>query len=142
MDRLPPEAVEHQWSRWIREYWQGRLDSVPTQMTHEEASAMSEWVLSLSDSIDEGVALVLSHSGGLGEHGDLLHRLDDERVQRAPGSFARLLGHLLRGTDPPFWGGHDLSRVVLQLRPHADPDDLTTIIEEAVRLGHIEAPQW
>jgi hypothetical protein len=77
MDRLPPEAVEHQWSRWIREYWQGRLDSVLTQMTHEEASAMSEWVLSLSDSIDDGVALVLSHSGGLGEHGDLLHRLDD-----------------------------------------------------------------
>ena len=38
---------------------------------------MSEWVLSLSDSIDDGVALVLSHSGGLGEHGDLLHRLDD-----------------------------------------------------------------
>jgi hypothetical protein len=142
MDRLPQEAVEHQWARWMRKYWQARLSSVPTQMTHEEASAMVEWVINLSESIDEGVALALSHSAGLREHADILHRLDDERVQRAPASFARLLGHLLRGTDPPFWGGHYLSRLVPQLRPQADPDDLNTIIEEAVRLGHTDAPHW
>lgn len=142
MDRLPPEAVEHQWNRWIRKYWQDRLDSVPTQLTQEEASAMAEWVIALSASIDEGVALALSHPATLEEHGDLLHRLDDDRVQRAPASFARLLAHLLRGTDPPFWGGHYLSKLVPRLRPHADSHDMNTIVEEAVRLGHTEAPQW
>jgi hypothetical protein len=57
LDQLPDELVEHQWQRWMRQYWEDRLDSVPVQLTLEEASAMAAWVVHLTDSIKDGVGL-------------------------------------------------------------------------------------
>ena len=49
--------------------------------------------------------------------------------------FARLIAHLMRGTQPPFWGGHYLAKIMPELRRGADPADIETIVEEAIRLG-------
>jgi hypothetical protein len=143
LDRLPSEAVEHQWIRWMRQYWQERLDSIPTQMTVEESSAMAEWVVHLTESVEDGVSLAMAHPAALEEHGDLLHYLEDQRLDHAAASFARLLAHLLRGTSPPFWGGHYLAQVVPRLRAgQADRADIRSIVEEALRLGYTDAPNW
>jgi len=47
VDARGVEAVEHEWHRWMRSYWQDRLDSVPTQLTIAEASAMAAKVREL-----------------------------------------------------------------------------------------------
>jgi hypothetical protein len=140
LKKLPGEAVEHQWQRWMRHYWQDRLDSVPTQLTIQEASAMAAWVAYLTDSVADGVALATSHAAGLGEHADILHDLTSDRIVHNPAAFAELLTHLLKGTQQPFYGCHYLREVTQALK---DQDiGVEPIIEQALRLGCIDAPAW
>ena len=140
LDRLPGEAVEHQWQRWMRRYWRDRLDSVPTQLTTHEASAMAAWVPFLTDSVADGAALATAHEGGLDEHADLLHDLTTERIARNPSAFAQLLTHLLKGTRQPFYGCHGLEEVTKALAAHEI--DVRPIIQEALRLGCSNAHSW
>lgn len=141
LEKLPAEAVEHQWQRWMRRYWQDRLDSIPVQLTVQEASAMATWVVYLTDSLEEGVSLATAHPAALGEHSSLLYDLDHERLNRAPVAFARLIAHLLGGTQPPFRGGHYLAKIVPRLRVQPDAN-VNAIIEQAMRLGCGNAPEW
>ncbi|HEY5179856.1 MAG TPA: DUF4020 domain-containing protein [Dermatophilaceae bacterium] len=135
LDDLPEGAVEHQWQRWMRPYWQGRLESIPVELTTEEASAMATWVVYLTESIGEGVTLATAHSAGFRERTNILHDLSENRVHHAPAEFAKLIAHLMRGTQPPFWGGHYLAKIMPELRRRAAPADIEAIVEEAMRLG-------
>lgn len=140
--RLPEAAIENQWHRWMSPYWKERLDSVPAKMTLEEASALSVWVVYLTHSIAEGVDLATRHDAGLGDHAELLQELArDGRVDRAPRLYARLVAHLLRGTQAPFWGGNYLEATIGQLNASADPADIHSIAEEATRLG-LDTRNW
>lgn len=141
LGRLPPDAVEEQWQRWLRAYWRGRLDSVPLALTTAESSAMAEWPLHLGESLSEAVEFALQHRAGLQEHGGVLHDLKD-RVISAPQPLARLLAHLLSGTELPFWGCHDLKDIFLQLSAEGDAADVRRIREEATRLGCLGASGW
>lgn len=96
---------------------------------------MAAWVIHLTESIDAGVDLATSTEASLNEHADALHSLTDDRLSLAPRQFARLIAHLLSFTQPPFYGGYELQRIVPQLHDRADPTDLNTIRQEAVRLG-------
>jgi uncharacterized protein DUF4020 len=132
----PSELVERQWERWMQHYWQNRLRGVPTAMTVEEATAMAEWVLYLTDSTLEGIALASQHTLAPGAHTLALHILvQEDRIARAPEQFARLLAHFLAGADKPFHSGYDLPEIVAQLRTAGVPDDLIRpIVEQAERL--------
>lgn len=140
--RLPVEAVEHQWARWMRRYWNDRLASVPVQLTEDEASAMSAWVVDLGHSITEGVALAVQRPARLAEHSTVLHDLTADRVARAPAAIAELVGHLLRGAERPFYGCHSLKNVVRALRAQPTPVNVRAVVEEALRLGCADAPDW
>jgi Domain of unknown function (DUF4020) len=70
--KLPAEAVDQQWQRWMRQYWQNRLDSIPLQLTFNEASAMAAWIVYLTDSIENGVQIAQATPAGLGAHAELL----------------------------------------------------------------------
>jgi hypothetical protein len=110
LDDLPPAAVEDQWVRWIRRYWQRRLDSDPVTLTATEASAMTAWVLRLTDAFAEGVRLALQHRAGLDAHGLLLHHLK-RHVPTTPRPTADLLTHLLEGGTPaPFHYCYEAAR--------------------------------
>jgi hypothetical protein len=139
---LPIEAVEHQWQRWMRHYWQDRLKSVPARLTLDEASAMASWVVYLTDSVHDGVALAVAHPAQLGEHCDVLRDLTEERVSRAPMELTKLLVHLLKGTEPPFYPCSRLRDTVALLRAHTGPVDLTALVEQAVRLECGDAANW
>jgi len=99
---LPGGAVEHQWQRWMRQYWQGRLDSIPVQLTTEEASAMATWVVYLTESIGDGVNLATAHEAGFRGHADILHELDADRLQRASPEFAKADRPLDAGNSATF----------------------------------------
>ncbi|MFI9561174.1 SIR2 family protein [Nonomuraea endophytica] len=142
LTHLPADAIELQWQRWMRPYWQNRIDGVPRQMTTDEASAMAAWVMHLTSSISEGVNLATAHPAGLRSRGGVLRNMNNERVDRAPDAFAKLIAHLLRDTEPPFYGCDSLHDIVTRLRGRADPADIDAIIEGALRLGCRTAHQW
>ncbi|GAA1843430.1 DUF4020 domain-containing protein [Asanoa iriomotensis] len=136
---LVPDAVEQQWHRWMQQYWKHRLNSLPTRLTFEEASALATWVPRLTDSMEAGVELATAHQAGLTER----HTLDDwtdERLAQAPGLFARLLAHLLTGTTGPVW--EDIERVALTVKGGAAPAVFSVIRDQALRLAVSGAADW
>ena len=124
-------------------YWEDRLSSVPLMLTDEEASAMTTWVTHLDASIAEGVALTIRRQAALRNHSDVLRTLNSRQLAtNHPAAIASLLGHLLTGTQPPFYDCHDLAESVRQLRTQPAVIDLTTIVEQALRLGCADSPPW
>jgi hypothetical protein len=144
LGQLPPEVVEQQWQRWIRLYWQDRVASVPTQLARAEADAMAEWAVHFRepDSIRDSVELAVARPAGLTAHSDVLHDLDEERLAREPAAYARLVTHLLRHTQPPFYDGPPLSALVASLKRLLGPEGVRDIVQEALRLGYSGAPDW
>lgn len=143
LDDLPTDAVEHQWQGWMRRYWGNRLASIPFQMTDAEASSMASWVVYLSGaSVAAGTALAIAHPAGFLRRSDVLRILATEKLDDAREEFARLIGHLLKGTQQPFWDCHYLDKIVPRLRSAAPSSDFTTIVEEAMRLGCSGAQRW
>ncbi len=93
---MDPKDASAQWTRWMREYWAGRIDSLPRPLTTDEASAMALWVLGLPDDRLAAVELVertnaglvkddrvLMHLTGSQEHEDLTR---DPELGALPGS--------------------------------------------------------
>src|SRR4051794_15935018 len=135
LGRIEPDEVEVQWGRWMRSYWEGRLESVPRRMNTQEASSMAQWVVYLSESVGEGVGLVVQCPAAFTQYSRLLHELSEQRVQNDPSAFAQLVSHLLCGTELPFYG-YEVSDVLRHLRSHGIAEQqLNTIKEQALRLG-------
>ncbi|MCU6479001.1 SIR2 family protein [Arthrobacter sp. A2-55] len=139
----PPETVVARWNDWIRTYWRQRLASTPLALDHEESDAMAGWIPYIGDNFPEGVQLVLSRPVGLGQNRPLLISLDENSTaERFPQQCAALVAHVLRGTERPFYGEFGLDRLVLKMKPFLTNDELSPIVEEALRLGVSSAPDW
>lgn len=138
LSELDADAVEQQWTRWLRTYWADRLDSRPIALTNEEASAMAIWAVYLTDSIDDGIELARQHDAHIPPHSRFLNVLA-KRIPQAPHQLSALLVHLLRGTKPPFHDAYQLEKLVRELKPYVD---VTPVIEQAIRLGRHDAPNW
>jgi len=140
---LTPEAAEGLWQRWIESYWRARLEGVPNMLTVQEVSAMAPWVLSLLKSLPAAVDLITQHDAGLVHHGDLLRNLDEATLARAPAALVKLVAHLLRGTPAgQFWHCDDLRRIVQVAGSYAADDDVRVFVEQATRLGCLQAATW
>lgn len=140
---LDSEEAEQQWTRWLREYWTGRVDSVPLPLTNGEASKMAQWVLDLPRQRVEAVDLVKRSAAGFSERDSLLHRLTDEDLGGDAATWTDFVTHLLRGTPEPSWQiQYYLPQVVKALKSAEPPQDLSALIEEAMRLGCTDAPDW
>lgn len=137
---LPDNAVEDQWSHWMKGYWTDRVRGIPGPLSGEEASAIAVWPLRLTDSIQEAVDLAVRTPAGVGHRG--LTDWPDEKVDLDPRSIATLLRHLLAHTDGEFWECHRVRELVQRLKDKLPPLDLTPIREEALRLGCLKAAEW
>lgn len=142
MRQLDAAAVEEHWSRWVRDYWQDRLASIPNVLTTKEASVMSGWVLHLTTSFDEGVELTVRHQAGLGPIVGGLAKLTENHVHSKARGFGLWLAHLLEGTEAPFYGLTYIQRIFGWIKDDADPTVLKRIQNEAMRLGATSAASW
>lgn len=145
---MDPQDASAQWTRWIREYWTGRIDSLPRPLTKDEASAMALWVLGLPNDRMAAVELVERTNAGLVKDDRVLMHLtgpsgENEDLTHDPATWGRYLIHLLRGTtDPPWALDHYLREIVGALRSAAPAPLLDDLIEEAMRLGCSDAADW
>ena len=145
---MDPHDAETQWTRWIQRYWSDRVDSLPRPLTWEEASAMAIWVLGLPSVRLASVELVTRTNAGLKKDDRVLMLLaddfrDHEDLSRDAATWTLYLTHLLRGTTDAPWGlDHYLPEIVRALRPTVGDEALGDLIDEAMRLGCIHAPNW
>lgn len=132
LSELEPAAVEHQWERWMRAYWEARLKSEPRALTEDEASEMSGWAVYLTDSIQPAVQMAHMSPAHLRPHSQFLKDLSP-RIDRAPTELAALLVHLMKGTGQPFHQGYEIPGLVNSFQ--AAGVDVTPLAEQALRLG-------
>ena len=78
----------------------------------------------------------------LTEHSSVLDNLEDRQVDLEPTAYAQLLIHLLRNTEPPFYGYYRLPAFVAKVRELVDPEPATELVEQAVRLRCPGATDW
>lgn len=137
---LPAEAVEDNWQRWLRPYWEERLKGVPAPLTATEGSALALCVPHLTDSIGEAAHLATLAPAGL--HGGFLPPFDAATLALAPRPIAALITHLLQHVDGDFWDCSSLQEIVGHLRLNVDEEDLAPILGEALRLKCTGAAAW
>lgn len=109
----------------------------PQRLTEvvKESSSMARWVVYLSQSVEEGVQLVLRYPAAFDQHARLLHELSEQHIQHNPLAFTQLVSHLLADTQLPFYSV-ELPTVLSCLRSHGvEEQSLISIKEQALRLG-------
>lgn len=143
LGQISPELAVARWDAWIRAYLADRLAGVPRPLSRDEATGVARWLLHLGSRFPEAVALLVETPAGLGREFDLLYRVKDaDLLTSYPQDVVKLVTHLARHTELPFWGCSFLADIVLTVRSTVDRTLLTPLVEEALRLGCANAPSW
>ena len=111
-----------------------------------EASAITEWAFTLTDSFPEAAELAVQHEAGLDELSRVLMWLDPspdieeehprpDYVTRHPEHVNQLLTHLLANTATLDSSPFDLARIVRRLRNQLGQEQIPPLVNQALRLG-------
>lgn len=92
---MQPDSKEKLWGRWLRKYWEQRLNNVPVVLSEDESVKMLDWLPSLADVYPEAVSLAVRLPGKHIEHCRLFHDLcESDVVTLYPEDTAELLIYL------------------------------------------------
>ncbi|MCY4437291.1 MAG: DUF4020 domain-containing protein [Chloroflexi bacterium] len=111
------EATQREWwHRWLKDYWENRLEGVPYALTPKEVAQMLHWPAQLTAVFPEAVALAMRMGENTSEFGNLLYSLQKGNLpQRFPNELARFLLHLDKiGVQDHWWGAKDLLKNLLE----------------------------
>jgi hypothetical protein len=105
---IDEEAKRGQWRKWVRQYWDGRLEGLPRQLTRSEAGEMAAWAVSLGPVFDEAVDLLVRGPSGRPKS-YVYDFLDGTNLPtERPNSTLRLLDHVLAAERRPFYSCPDV----------------------------------
>ena len=108
------------WGRWLKRYWENRLQGVPAPLELGEVETMLGWLPALTAVFPEAIALAIQMPQVPLQHGyGLIDRLgkNDSLVRKHPREVAQLLIYLGRSDSPGYvWGdgGRELIDKLLQ----------------------------
>lgn len=118
------DAKQHElWTRWLRRYWENRLQGVPAGLTEEEIVTMLAWIPSFKSLLDRAVDLAIkmptsaiSHGRDVGDARMLLYRIRKDEIWRehpeAIAKFVLYLKSFLSFHHSP----HDVKELINDLR--------------------------
>jgi hypothetical protein len=103
------DQQEEIWNRWIKKYWEKRIQGLPQPLTSEEISEMAEWVSRLKAVFEEAVELAVQMQSAQFEHSSVIHDLrKSDLVDKYPESTVKLLVYFLQSKAPSYiWHGLD-----------------------------------
>ncbi|MBC7284640.1 DUF4020 domain-containing protein [Hoeflea sp.] len=126
--QMEQAAKQQLWNRWLRRYWQDRLQGVPVAMDEAEIRQMLEWLPHLGDAFPDAVALAVRFPAIRIEHSHVLYELrESELVTRFPAETAELLIYL--ASCPVGYHATDLAKVYARLE--SIPPELRMKVDEA-----------
>ena len=149
LTELSGDAADAQWDRWMRTYWENRLNSTPKAMTKDEAASLTSWAFCLDNRFPEAVELACQHSAPVDQAdnnldwilGRIYHHSDNtDHVEAHPKETTILLTHILSSVKalPPQGQSilrYRLDEMVSALLSNLAPQQSTSLREQAVRLG-------
>ncbi len=99
---LDEEAQRRWWQRWLRRYWENRLQGVPSALEDSEVEHMLDWLPRLTTIFPEAVDLAVQMPSIPLQNYHVIHELTEKELwQSHPEEVAKLLVH---------WGECDLRR--------------------------------
>ncbi|MGH8613526.1 MAG: SIR2 family protein [Gammaproteobacteria bacterium] len=101
------------WQRWLRQYWENRLQGVPAPLEHDEIRQMLEWLSNLTPVFPDAVDLAVQMPRVPLQHLSLVYELkDSEVVERYADAVAKLFIYLSNSGSPSyiFYGIEEIVR--------------------------------
>ena len=118
---LDAKATNSAWTRWLRAYWDDRLNGRPLPLDRAEASEMVAWAPSLSGAFDEVAERVCSISVEFDVDDYIYDRLAESKASETdPQATARFLQHVLSRSDSPIYSFDSLSELLNILKTQPD----------------------
>ena len=155
LSEMPIDAADVHWSRWIKDYWHDRVESIPVALSPNESSAMAEWTVLLEAGFAEAVELAGSTEAGFVRGSRIPSVLidrsaaDDDRarpdhIAREPLVVRDLIAHLLSNSETTAddGGPWNITDAVERLDRALARDEMKPILNELLRLGHEEFVSW
>ncbi|MDD2736267.1 MAG: DUF4020 domain-containing protein [Desulfuromonadaceae bacterium] len=123
------------WRRWIKKYWENRLQGVPAPISAAEFEPMLGWTVRLTAIFPEAVALATKMPHGTIRNSSFLRDLDkNELPQRYPNEVAQLIIYLGEsGSHSYMWYG--LKELVSKIKEGLTPELSQKLEEVTARLG-------
>ena len=127
------DAKQRQWwHRWLRDYWENRLQGVPTPLTADEIDAMLNWLPYLRGVYPDAVHLAIRMEPVPSENSFIIHQINDRALwQKHPEATAKLLIHLGH-SDSPWWAWEEGKELIEKLLQTDLSQDLKTALNELV----------
>ncbi len=125
------DAEQHTWwERWLKRYWENRLQGIPVPLDAREVEAILGWLPSFKSVFPEAVELTIQMPQTPLEHDGTVYKINKgELWSKYPEATAKVLIHLADFNSPDWiWlDGKELIEKLLQLDL---PIDLRTKLEE------------
>lgn len=121
------------WNRWLKEYWELRINNTPEKLCSEELNQMLKWVLLLQDEYEDVVDLVLrSDCNGLNSYNVIEDLKNSEVVEEKPQKTGELLVYLLQH-EGAWLDKQEVSVLIEKLRRKGVGDNTMRMLDELVQ---------
>ena len=136
IDDMGKESLQGLWKRWLRTYWENRLQGTPALLDPTEAGEMIDWLPDLGCLYPQAVDLATKMPSPRLEHSLIVHQLNEgETWERHPQATAKLLIYLADCNCSP-WVWYEGRDLIQKLTTQGLPDDLNTKLAATLaRLG-------
>ena len=132
---LNDEQQREWWQRWIKGYWENRLQGVPLPLDQTETNNMLDWTLKLTGVFPETVELAIQMPLiSNASPAIFLVRKDDVLPERWPSELARLLIRMGSSDHKP-WGPVGIEPIILQLLQQHLPEHIRLQLNE-IKVRH------
>lgn len=122
------------WSRWLRKYWEGRLNGIPVPLENQEVAEMLEWLPLLDNNFPEAVSLAVKKRVKIENAFFIEEFKDGDLIDKYQNEFAILLIYLCDCMESYF--RMDLASLAKRL--NEIPLELKLQLDEALaRIGAI-----
>ena len=124
------------WKRWLKLYWENRLQSIPAPLDAGEVEAMLEWLPYFDVLFPEAVDLAIKMPRTPLERALIIHEMSTGGLwPKYPEATTKLLIHLAKSKSPE-WFWHGGKELIDKLLGVGLPNNLRTKLEElSARLG-------
>ena len=138
LSQLTAEQKREWWDRWLRDYWESRLEGVPAALKPEEVKEMLNWLPSLEEQFSEAVKLAIRMPIVQLDYSPALHYIAKSDLwQKYPEATIRLFVFLGEcGLPSLMWRNNNCQEIFDKLQCSKLPNALKQKLQElAVRLG-------
>ena len=124
LDRMDLRQRQEWWERWLRVYWEKRLQGVPVPLDAGEVEAMLRWLPYLDRLFPDAVELAIQMPPGPLEHNSLIYAVSSgELWSKYPEATAKLIIHLAE-FEAPQWTWQGAKELIDNLLTFDLPDEL------------------